>query len=46
MAAQQIYQSNSKMYVLVLSSCLSFSRAGSLDEVWMLLHQTLYQPHP
>jgi hypothetical protein len=33
MTAQQSFQSNSKMYVLALSSCSSFPRAGSLDEV-------------
>jgi hypothetical protein len=33
MAAQQLSTSNSKMYVLALSSCLLFApRAGSLDE--------------
>jgi hypothetical protein len=30
-----------KMYVLALSSCMFFTpRAGSLDEVWMLLHHS------
>jgi hypothetical protein len=39
-------QRDSKMYALVLSSCMFFTpRAGSLDEVWMLLHQLLAPLH-